>query len=50
MYAFKVFTSTLMIIMIALMFYSAYKNEKSGRITALLMAIIYALGIIAIWG
>ena len=50
MYAFKVFASTLMMIMIALMFYCAVKNDKAGRVVTLLMAIVYGLGIIAIWG
>ncbi len=50
MYAFKVFTSTLIMIMIALMFYTAFKSDKTGKLVSCLMGIVYALSIIAIWG
>ena len=50
MYAFKVFVSTLVMIMIGLMFYSATQSEKKGRLAALLMAVVYGLCLIALWG
>ena len=50
MYAFKVFVSTLIVGMIAVIFYAGFKGDKSAKMTSSIMAIVFALAIIAIWG
>ena len=50
MYAFKVMVTTLMLILIGTLVYSGVKAKDSGKSVSLIMIIIEALGIIAIWG
>ena len=50
MYAFKVFVSTLIIMMIACIFCAGFTGNKSTKIVAAVMAIVYGLAIVAIWG
>lgn len=50
MFAFKVFTSTLVAIMMVSLFYSGYKSDKSGKIVSILFAVVYGLCIIGMWG
>lgn len=50
MYAFKVFVSTLIALMIIIVFCAGFKANKSGKMVSAAIAIIYALAIVAIWG
>ena len=50
MYAFKVMVTTLMLILIGTLAYSGVKAKGSGKSVSLIMIVIEALGIIAIWG
>lgn len=51
MYAFKVFVSTLIIIVILLISWACLKSkDKSGATIACILLIVNALSIIAIWG
>lgn len=51
MFAFKVCVSTLVLVVIAMLFVALFKSEaKSGRYVALGMITVYALSIAAIWG
>lgn len=50
MFGFKVFVSTLIVIMTFLVAYAGFKAEKNGKIISTSMLVIYALSIVAIWG
>lgn len=50
MYAFKVMVTTLMLILIGILVYSGLKAKGNGKSVSLIMIVIEALGIIAIWG
>ena len=51
MFAFKVFVSTLVMIMILILLYSAYKADTpSGKTVIFIMLFIYALCIVGMWG
>ena len=50
MYAFKVFVSTLVLIMVLIVTYAGLVAPKKQKTTAIIMDIIYALCLIAIWG
>ncbi len=50
MYAFKVFVSTIVFIMVLVVTFSALSASKRTKITAMIIDIIYALCLIAIWG
>lgn len=51
MFAFKVFVSTLVMVMILILLYSAYKADKpSGKVVIFVMLLIYALCIVGMWG
>lgn len=51
MVGFKVFVSTLIVLMAGLVTYSGFKSEnKSGKMVSISMIVIYGLSMIAIWG
>ena len=50
MYAYKVFTTTIMGILMISLLWAGLKADKSGKIVTLIMFAVQALGIIAIWG
>lgn len=51
MYAFKVFVSTLIILVVLLMSWSFIKSEgQSAKVVALMLMIVNALSLVAIWG
>lgn len=50
MYAFKVFTTTLIAVYLAIVVYVGLKTEGSGKTAAIIMAIVNLLSIVAIWG
>lgn len=50
MYAFKVFVSTIVIILMLTMFYIYFKSDKNGKTVSMVLAMVYALSIVAIWG
>lgn len=51
MYAFKVFVSTLIILVILLLSWACIKaKDKSGTTIACILMIVYALSLVAIWG
>ena len=51
MYAFKVFVSTLIILVILLLSWAGLKSrEKSGATIACILMTVNALSLIAIWG
>lgn len=50
MYAFKVVTTTLMILLIISMVFSGLKAKSSGKAVFSVMIVIVGMGIVAIWG
>ena len=50
MYAFKVFVSTILLLMVLIITYASFNMPKRSKITAIIIDIIYGLCFIAIWG
>ena len=51
MFGFKVFVSTLIVLMACLVTYSGFKAEnRSGKMVSISIILIYGLSMIAIWG
>ena len=50
MYAFKVVTSTIIILWFLVLSYVGLKTDKKGKAVAVIMAVIETLSLIAIWG
>lgn len=51
MFAFRIFVSTLVLVMICLLSMAAAKiNSQSGKKVALAVIILYGLCLVAIWG
>lgn len=51
MYGFKVFVSTLIILVILLLAWAMLKSEeKSGKTIVCILMIVHALSLVAIWG
>lgn len=50
MYAYKVVTTTLMILLIVSLVFSGLKSKKGGKLVCMVMMIITGMGIVAIWG
>lgn len=50
MYAFKVMVTTLLLILIGTLTYSGVKSTGSEKYVSMVMIIIEALSIVAIWG
>ena len=50
MYAFKVFVSTLILILMFFVFWAGLKGDKGTKVSAAIVSFVYTLAIIAIWG
>jgi len=50
MYGFKIFVTTLICLMLAVLFYVMHKSNQNGRYAAYAFILVDLLSLIAIWG